>query len=737
MPKAIRSKHTALFVDELPILLAQKISISPIEDVFIRGTCFDSDVWMLRFSEKSSVPDKEINFNIKLYDGSMLTDKVNCELLLVFKGLLVFSLLPRFNGGQLLVGATLYYKLLRVLHFIDWLLLNGERFEITRYKFGLISKRNIQEFLFGVSVGRVWESVYGFTSKLKEWIVKGSAILDSVEYQRLVKKQPALLQVLPEQDWALDLDLETLLRGRAWLYKSGYYKKKSGRLYFNASKFIKSLYAGTLHGQSIAPLLVPEFVLEDAYFREFEGVPVRKYFELGYSKAVESQYSVLIANVAAVNSEICDSGMSVDISEARVSDLQAMEVPEKCREGRYRSVPSTVLMGVLRSSIEFYIKFSGEIFDAIKSCVISPSREFDRLEVNSRVPSKLGNDLIQLSGWTQRNTLGVPFNYELFRSAPGLCELYAVLVGVATYIIGMTMARRQGELVSLRSEDCLEPAKNPYFPENNACEYFMAFDLLKSGSSDRREKVRRAAPLMVAKVLWDFKQFKHFLIENDRLRLVGNKQLFQILNVFSLDFSPLSSTRHNECLDQMCDFFQTATVVEDGGRLKRYYIRQHQLRRFWAQVFFWMRGSDSLETLSLFLGHTDPEMVYRYVMEELPGSMILDAKHERIVDAVRNKDESVENIYVLLELLYEKFLAQRIYIKTEAEAVLDLQYSVRNELIKIVPDFDEFCSGVQAENIIESLLFAKKIDLNPEFVSVDMGDGIPRKKINLVLRISN
>ncbi|HBO6759181.1 hypothetical protein [Pseudomonas aeruginosa] len=736
MPKAIRNKHIALFVDELPALLARKFSITAIENIFVEGTSFESDLWRLRFSEKNSVPDKEIDFKVLLYDGSMLTDKANNELLQVFKGLIVYNLLPRFNGGQLLVGATLYYKVLRVLHFIDWVLLNGDYFEITKYRLGLISKRKIQEFLLGVSVGRVWETVYGFTARLKEWLVEKSSALGSAEYQLLVTKQPALRQVVPAQDWILDLDLETLLRGRAWLYKYGYYQKKSGRLYFNASKFIKNIYSGTLHGQSISPLLVPELILEDAYYREFEGVPVRRFFELGYSKTVESQYSILISNLAVVNSEICDSGMSADVARARVSDLQILEVPAKYRDSRYRSVPSSVLLSTLRSAIEFYIKFSKDIFDAIKLCIIYPPREFDRLEMDGRVSSNFRNSLIQLSGWTQKSTLGIPFNYELFRNTPGLCELYAVLVGVATYIIGMTMARRQGELISLRSEDCLEPAKNPYLPENSACHYFMVFDLLKSGSSDRREKVRRAAPLIVAKVLWDFKQFKQFLSENNRLRLVGDKQLFQLLNVFSLDFSPLSSTRHNECLDQMCDFFQTATVGEDEGVVKRYYIRQHQLRRFWAQVFFWVRGSDGLETLSLFLGHTDPEMVYRYVMEELPGSMILDAKYERIVDAVRNKDESVKNIHLLLELLHNEFRAKRIYVKTETESILDLQYSARNGLIQTSPGFDEFCAGAQAESIIENLLSARKIDLNPEFISVDMGDGLPRKKINLILRIN-
>ncbi|OSN76533.1 hypothetical protein BV352_05434 [Pseudomonas syringae pv. actinidiae] len=41
------------------------------------------------------------------------------------------------------------------------------------------------------------------------------------------------------------------------------------------------------------------------------------------------------------------------------------------------------------------------------------------------------------------------------------------------------------------------------------------------------------------------------------------------------------------------------------GVLRRYYIRPHQLRRFFAMVFFNSSGDDKIHAIAWMLGHTN------------------------------------------------------------------------------------------------------------------------------------
>src|SRR6185437_10835464 len=77
-------------------------------------------------------------------------------------------------------------------------------------------------------------------------------------------------------------------------------------------------------------------------------------------------------------------------------------------------------------------------------------------------------------------------------------------------------------------------------------------------------------------------------------------------------------------LDYFSDYFELPG--EKPGT--RYYIRQHQLRRFFAMVFFWSGSFGGLDTLRYFLGHANLEHVYRYITENTPGAVLRAVKAE-------------------------------------------------------------------------------------------------------------
>ena len=85
-------------------------------------------------------------------------------------------------------------------------------------------------------------------------------------------------------------------------------------------------------------------------------------------------------------------------------------------------------------------------------------------------------------------------------------------------------------------------------------------------------------------------------------------------------------------LDLFSDIIEVP-IDKDG---KRWYLRPHELRRFFAMAYFWHRRYHDLHTLSWFMGHIDPEETRRYITEMF-GTMELDQEEARyIVNAIRS-----------------------------------------------------------------------------------------------------
>lgn len=707
---------------------------SEVDGYFVQGTSFEQSVWVLRFSEKSDVPDKTIDFDIDLYDGSSLLDLKNSELLNLLKYFVISPLLPQISGGRFR-PVNLYYKVNRAVHIIDWMLLNGERFDLVACKFSLISRFDISELLLGVAQYPVWESVYEYSSRLHDWLIEGSATLTEEDVTIQVNEMPALAVMPPEDDWSLGLRFDELLRARAWLYKNGYFQRKLGRLFFKNRDFLDEVYGNTLHGKSIAVIHQSELVIEECYEREYPGVPVRKLIDIGFDSRREASYRNIIKNIAFINSEVCDSGMSSEAIAGQVTTLQMIGVFVRDGESRYRSVPSVVLLELLRKSIEFYIQYGSLILSVVANVIKGYGlSEFNRPELDKRVGIETSSCSVEISSWSIRTTTGERMDYGALRLNPGLCELYSVLMGVTSYIIGIIGGRRQSELLGLRRKDCLDPPVDPYLPSNSRVNFNIVFDLRKSGDGTSRATIKRAVPLLVAKILWDLRGFYDQLEEAGVLK--GHGELMRCLNIYSLNFSPLSTTRHNEALDLMCDYFESSTLKHEVAEtFQRYYVRQHQLRRFFAQIFYWCTGPDSLDTLAFLLGHVDPEHTFRYFTEEIPGSMLLDIKHERIMAAVQEGDHTIENIDLLFEMLQSKFGTSNIQIKESSEIISDLGYLVSRGRVETTPDFDSFRQNSSVDGFVMELLATEQIDLLPSFLSAGGQDGTARVNIHLSLRV--
>jgi hypothetical protein len=106
---------------------------------------------------------------------------------------------------------------------------------------------------------------------------------------------------------------------------------------------------------------------------------------------------------------------------------------------------------------------------------------------------------------------------------------------------------------------------------------------------------------------------------------------------------------YNRHLNFVCDYFES-DVTAAG---ERYYVRQHQLRRFFAIMFFYTNSFGELDTLRWMLGHRDVEHVWRYLSECLEPKDIRMAGARYLTDLAIN--ERLENYQNLQELLFGEF----------------------------------------------------------------------------------
>jgi hypothetical protein len=234
------------------------------------------------------------------------------------------------------------------------------------------------------------------------------------------------------------------------------------------------------------------------------------------------------------------------------------------------------------------------------------------------------------------------------RKHASISDMFNVLMGAVQILIGTTMARRQSELLELHPVDCLLPGKvDPNSAAAKNTDFELIFDNRKSGVGGQYElRETLAKPILrsVAGLIYKLQLFNEKLIEHKLIKR-QNAALLINLNPLKMVFYTCTTNTFNSNLDEFCDHFETQTVQYGENDTRRYYLRQHQLWRFFAMVFFWSKGFDGLDTLRHFLAHTDSAHLYHYVTEGVPGEVLTGIKAKRIQEGVHNKDiESIEEL---------------------------------------------------------------------------------------------
>ena len=180
----------------------------------------------------------------------------------------------------------------------------------------------------------------------------------------------------------------------------------------------------------------------------------------------------------------------------------------------------------------------------------------------------------------------------------------------------------------------------------------------------------------------------------------------------------------------MCDYLESQTVIDKKGITRRYYIRQHPLRRFFAMMFFWSSGYDGLETLRWMLGHSDVEHLYNYITESQTGGAIKGVKAAYLVEALQSGIK-LEGIDSLREVIANRYGVSGSSIRLYPFSVAVETFEDEDDY-KTTPPIDDLDTQAELESQVLELLEDNVVTLEPTFFKVE---GSEQQFFNLVLQV--
>jgi hypothetical protein len=230
------------------------------------------------------------------------------------------------------------------------------------------------------------------------------------------------------------------------------------------------------------------------------------------------------------------------------------------------------------------------------------------------------------------------------------------------------MARRSGELIDLVAGRCLDIS-----------ERYLVFANRKSGFGGLRETEARPVPKIVVRFIKLMERLQSEMIALGSLEATTNL-LSPPRKVGSPGLAVLTPGRYGEALDLFCDWAETP-LDSDG---KRYYVRQHQLRRFFVLLFFWGGGFGGMDCLRWFLGQTDIQHLWHYITESTPGATLRSIAAEHVAYGIRHATDEAET---LAAELAEHFNTTDFSVLDEEALVMHLEDLMEEGRLTVEPQF--------------------------------------------------
>jgi len=722
---------------------------------------YDDNVTIMNFGKKDKVIDWS---SVTLDDGLPLTDSKHKPLLNGFKNWLLAISDPLENGGAVIKTTTVRKGVEIVLSLIDAILLRSAALELSQYHLSHITADFWLSLFKAMSEDGANNGVYDFTGRTVELVKAHANSITQEQVKAFVGKYPFVSRDIAEDDLTLYLTKEARVKACCWLHTQGYYKyKTSFEAQGNGTLLTMLLFEGKIASPALIISTSPELWLtEKARSTEYHPFNTES-SETSTAKATINNY---ISMAKLINTNILKdnaSSPSIEATKAlsvkKINDLVTLKPA-----GRTQTLHPDVVFKLTRQSFEFVLKFQQEILDTCLLALSQGANKSVKTRSNKERPNerrpKFIPEIHQNMSHTERGhfmqtkvmstlnqkavkAMGIrqvlPFEvtaadkYDAIRNNESLFELYSVLIGSLQYLTGIITARRQDELISLASSGNLSPNLSPF--EHGNIEYNLIFKLKKSGNGGKistSKIIERPITASIAKLIWRLEAFNEAAISQGVIKgkTLG---LFNNLDARMCHLSKPIVKSFNAHLDSICDYFEIPLVKMSNGELRRQYVRQHQLRRFFALLFFWQKRFQGLEALRWMLGHTDMSHLYHYISSNEVGDILNGVKATVIVQGVLNKDRELEKLKSIGELkatLAKKYNAGAVIID-DLESVIDLA----DDDDITIPHIDQLKAEENLESNLEELLKTGEISLEPNFFKVTDEDGQIRETFNLAFQV--
>ena len=724
---------------------------------------YDDEVTIMNFGQR----DKVINWSsVTLDDGFPLTHSKHQPLLNGFKNWLLAVSDPLENGGVVIKTSTIKNMVLKVISLIDAILLRSVALKLSQYHLSCITVDFWLSLFKAMSENGPNSGIYECASRTVELVKAQANSITQEQVNAFVSKYPFVNRDIAEDDLTLYLTKEERVKACCWLYAQGYYKYRSKFVtQGNGDVLSTLLFEGKVASPSLFIPTSPELWLaEKELSTEYISLNIQN------SEALVAENTIIIYIPAAklINTNIFKDNASSPSIEA-IKELTARKINELVvfnPAGRTQTLHPDVVFRLTRQSFEFVLKYQQDILDTCLLALSQGASKKPKSRTNKERPQESSSafipDIHQNMSVTERGhfmktkvmstlnekavkAMGIrqvlpfevltPDKYNAIRNNESLFELYGVLIGSCQYLTGIITARRQDELISLASSGNLSPNKNPFEEESENIEYNLIFKLKKSGNGGKistNKIIERPITASLAKIIWRLEAFNEAGISQGVVK--GKTQgLFNHLDARMCHLCKPDYNAFNTHLDAICDYFETPLVKMNNGGLRRQYVRQHQLRRFFALLFFWQKRFQGLEALRWMLGHTDMSHLYHYISSNEVGDILNGVKATVIVQGILNKDGELEKLKSIGELkatLAKRYNAGAVVID-DLESVIDLA----DEDDITTPHIDQLKAEANLESNLEELLKTGEISLEPNFFKITGEDGQVRETFNLAFQV--
>lgn len=654
-----------------------------------------------------------INWRRGLPDGSLLCDRINCGLLDKIKRI-VFEI-RNSDQTRSMNNEHFYRRINLIFCLLDWTVYNKDRYNPSLYGLAAIDTSGLLEFVTLFAQGGPNEVSY-IRDRIIDFI--RTEILDKPHIVSQINDATLSIPSFVFYKNTKDLILinyrdEEINIIRAWFYSNDFYqiahRNKNRRVgMLNRGKLSQLLAIRNNSFSARIDVFLRQFEFVDDYcevelnnrFRNTEFIPCNALTteERSTLPLCESQLKELGRTLSSLKriSGVVDGLPDKEIFESIHTDTIATQ-QNLTEIGHFRTTPIPIALQILNEAICYVLIYGESLVEyslvfGRKISAIPRVKQTKKLKDKILAEIPLPESLIPLNIQSSRTHYGgrqsgdqtvAKIAAVKLRNALSLEDALMMLITSVYIITAVLTARRKTEICALQS-NCVT---------GSIGQYEITFGLAKANFDESRAVITRPIPNMLAKAI---NLIEHFAQEWTAIFGGGHyDKLFLVPSEFGQGI-PLSDSSVDTFLDRFSDYIEVP--VDENNR--RWYIRSHECRRFFAIVFFWQFKYANLTALSWMLGHVDPQHTYAYIKESIGGAELTKEEARFTAAAIRGNCED-NSLQKLRQLVQNHFHASDVHLIEENDLELYLEDLLEQCAYEIKPHSIETEEGVAYEILFE------------------------------------